>query len=297
MTESWKNCLPILANPAKLLRISDGLSIEPNKYGAFCLVNRLMSAIKPGEIEVAVGLLANQPKENSYKDWSVMEGGKFLVGVARWANLSCKANCDYYMKGGYRGRQCVRLQAQRKIEPNDEPTTFYNEDDFAEENVDCLCSHSSEHGRSANVMQSTSQTIMRAVKQKRLPKAEIRFALHATESDYFIAYYKDSSKFSLSSLNEAPSFPTETSPNTTAVPQIITSDSIDNEMSGNNGTTDDSLNNPQFQFFPEYQSGESSPRKAIKRHQIIFNGESTTDNKKEVGWICSSVSMQKITFV
>ena len=41
-----------------------GLSIEPNKYGGFCLVNRSMSAIKPGEIEVAVGLLANLPKEN-----------------------------------------------------------------------------------------------------------------------------------------------------------------------------------------------------------------------------------------
>ena len=81
-----------------------GLSIEPDKYGGFCLVNRSMSAIKPGEIEVAVGLLANLPKENSYKDWSVMEGGKLLVGVARLANQSCKANCDYYMKGGYRGR-------------------------------------------------------------------------------------------------------------------------------------------------------------------------------------------------
>ena len=81
---------------------------------------------------------------------------------------------------------------------------------------------------------------MRAVKRKRLPKAEIRYAQHATEFDSFFAYYEDSSNFSLSSLNEAPSFPIETSPNNTAVPQIITSDSIDDEMGSSNGTTDES---------------------------------------------------------
>ena len=107
-------------------------------------------------------------------------------------------------------------------------------------------------------MQSTSQTIVRAVKRKLLPKAKIRFAQQATEFDSFFAYYEDSTNFSLSSLNEAPFFPIETSPNTTAVPQIITSDSNDDEMCSSNGTTDESLNNPQFQFFPEYQSDESS---------------------------------------
>ena len=233
-----------------------GLSIEPDKFVAFCLVNRSMSANKPGEIEVAVGLLASLPKENSLKDWSVMEGGKLLVGVARWANHSCKANCDYYMKGFYRGRQCIRLRALMQIEPNEELTTVYNEDTFGEENVDSLCSHSSVHGRSANLMQSTSQTMVRAVKRKRLPKAEIRFAQHAIDS--FFDYYEDSSNFSLSSLNQAPSFPIEVSPNTIAVPQIITSDSIDDETCSSNETTDESLNNPQFQFFPEYQSDESS---------------------------------------
>ena len=92
-----------------------GLSIEPDNFGGLCLLNRSISAIRPGEIEVAVGLLANLPKENSYKDWSFMDGGKLLFGMARWANHSCKANCDYYMKGGYRGRQCVRLRALSQI--------------------------------------------------------------------------------------------------------------------------------------------------------------------------------------
>ena len=255
-----------------------GLSIEPDKYEGFCLVNRSMSAIKPGEIQVAVGLLANLPKENSYKDWSVMEGGKLLVGVARWANHSCKANCDYYMKGGYRGRQCVRLRALMQIEHNEELTTFYNEDAFGEENVDCLCSHTEELGRSSNLVQSTSQTVVRAVKRKRLPKAEIRYAQHATEFDSFFAYYEDSSNFSLSSLNEAPSFPIETSPNNTAVPQIITSDSIDDEMGSSNGTTDESLNNAQFQFFPEYESNESSQSDTeAVRELASFNQSSLCD--------------------
>ena len=249
------------------------LSIEPDKYGGFCLVNRSMSAIKPGEIEVAVGLLANLPTENLYKDCSVMEGGKLLVGVARWANHSCKANCDYYMKGGYRGRQCGRLRALRQIEPNEELTTFYNEDAFGEENVD-----TEEHGRSANLMQSTSQTVVRAVKRKRLQKAEIRFAQPAAEFDSFFAYYEDSSNFSLSSLNMAPSFPIETSPNNTAVPQIITSDSIDDEMCCSKGTTDESLNNAQFQLFPEYQSDESSESDTeAVRELASFNQSSLCD--------------------
>ena len=94
---------------------------------------------------------------------------------------------------------------------------------------------------SASLTQSTSQTIVRAV--KRLPKAEIQFAQHATEFDSFFAYYGDSSNFSLSSLKEALCFPLETSSNTTAVPQINTSDSIDDEMCSSNGTTDESLNN------------------------------------------------------
>ena len=162
------------------------------------------------------------------------------------------------MKGGYRGRHCVMLQALMQIEPNEELTTFYYEDAFGEENVDCLCSNSSEHGRSAILMQSVSQTIVRAVKRKSLPKAEIRFAQQATEFDSIIAYYEDTSNFSLSSLNEAPCFLIETSPNTPAVTQISASDSVDDKMCSSNGTTDESSNNPQYQFFPEYQSNESS---------------------------------------
>ena len=249
-----------------------GLTFEPGNLGGFCLVNRLMSTIKPGEIEVIVGLLADLPRKNSYQDRSVMEGGKLFVGVARWANHSCKANCDCYMKVGYRGRQCVMLRALMQIEPNEELTTFYHEDAFGEENVDCLCSNSSEHGRSAILMQSTSQTIVRAVKRKSLPKAEIRFAQQVTEFDSFFAYYEDTSNFSLSSLNEAPCFLIETSPNTTAVTQIIASNSIDDKMCSINGTTDESSNNPQYQLFPEYQSDESSESDTEAVKEIVsFN--------------------------
>ena len=39
------------------------LTFEPDNLGGFCLVNRLMSTIKPCEIEVIVGLFADLPKK------------------------------------------------------------------------------------------------------------------------------------------------------------------------------------------------------------------------------------------
>ena len=43
-------------------------------------------------------------------------------------------NCDYYMKGGYRGRKCVRLRALREIKPNEEFLVDYNQVAFGEGN-------------------------------------------------------------------------------------------------------------------------------------------------------------------
>ena len=71
-----------------------------------------------------------KPKDRVIDDWSLMEGAKLLVGVARWANHSCVPNCDYYMSVGFKGRECVRLRAIREIKPGEELTTYYNEDFF-----------------------------------------------------------------------------------------------------------------------------------------------------------------------
>ena len=91
-------------------------------------------------------LAGKKPKDRVIDDWSLMEGDKLLVGVARWANHSCVPNCDYYMSGGFKGRECVRLRAIREIKPGEELTTYYNEDFFGENNKFCLCGHVSEHG-------------------------------------------------------------------------------------------------------------------------------------------------------
>ena len=56
-----------------------------------------------------------------------MDGEKLLVGVARWANHSCKANCDFYMGRGFKGRECVRLRAIEEIRDGEELLCFYNE--------------------------------------------------------------------------------------------------------------------------------------------------------------------------
>ena len=90
-----------------------GFRIEPDNFGGYCLIDRSGKTIKCGEINVAVCLLAKKPKDCEIDDWSLMEGDKLLVGVARWANHSCVPNCDYYMCGGYKGRECLRLRALR----------------------------------------------------------------------------------------------------------------------------------------------------------------------------------------
>ena len=62
-----------------------GLRIERDKFGGFCLVNRSGRTIESGVIEKTVILLGKKPKNREPDDWSMMEGEKILVGVARWA--------------------------------------------------------------------------------------------------------------------------------------------------------------------------------------------------------------------
>ena len=122
---------------------SFGLRID---YGGYGLFNRSGKVIKCGEKKVAVGLLAKKPKNREIDDWSLMEGDKLLVGVARWANHSCVANCDYYLSNGFRGRVYVRLRALREIMDGEQLVTFYNSDFFGENNALCLCEHEAKHG-------------------------------------------------------------------------------------------------------------------------------------------------------
>ena len=67
-----------------------GLNIEPDSFGGFCLRNKTGHTIKTGEIMSAVGLIAKLPAGWDLNNWSVMQGEKLLVGVARWANHSCR---------------------------------------------------------------------------------------------------------------------------------------------------------------------------------------------------------------
>ena len=124
-----------------------GLRIEPDSFDGFGLVNRTGSTIKIGVIENTVGLLGKVPKTFEIDDWSMMEGERLLVGVARWANHSCQPNCEYYMSGGYNGRLSVQLRALEEIADGAELVTFYGPDFFGEKNADCLCGHDSLHGQ------------------------------------------------------------------------------------------------------------------------------------------------------
>ena len=102
--------------------------IERDKFGGFCLVNRSGRTIKSGVIENTLCLLGKKPRNRELDDLSMMEGEKILVGVARWANHSCRPNCEYYVSGGFNGRPCVRLRALDDIRDGSELLTFYRAD-------------------------------------------------------------------------------------------------------------------------------------------------------------------------
>ena len=177
-----------------------GFRIEPDSFGGYCLINRSGKTIKCGEINVAVGLLAKKPKDREIDDWSLMEGDKLLVGVARWANHSCVPNCDYYMCGGYKGRECVRLRALKEIKDGEELTTFYNVDFFGEKNKFCLCEHRSKHG--SEELQEESDEPIKPPKRKRNVKPRIKITASDVRGSLLtdlIKFYNEDSNVSLAS--------------------------------------------------------------------------------------------------
>ena len=178
-----------------------GLRIEPDSFDGFGLVNRTGSTIKIGVIEHTVGLLGKVPKTFEIDDWSMMEGERLLVGVARWANHSCKPNCEYYMSGGYNGRLSVQLRALEEIADGAELVTFYGPDFFGEKNADCLCGHDSLHGQINNSQDQDSEKSDRSVAKKRrkvIPRIRLRKSI-AAHLNSLIKFYDECSNTSIPS--------------------------------------------------------------------------------------------------
>ena len=122
-------------------------------------------------IENTVGLLGKKSKNRELDDWSMMEGEKILVGVARWANHFCRPNCEYYMSGGFNGRPCVRLPALDDIRDGSELLTFYSADYFGDGNVNCLCGHDDLHNeiKCTQESSSTAQNFRTSKRRRVLP--------------------------------------------------------------------------------------------------------------------------------
>ena len=182
---------------------SFGLRIEPDNYGGYGLFNRSGKVIKCGEIKFAVGLIAKKPKNREIDDWSLMEGDKLLVGVARWANHSCVANCDYYMSNGFRGRVCVRLRALREIMDGEQLVTFYNSDFFGENNALCLCEHEAKHGKEEGQgLEKQDDFCATTAKRKRVAKPRIKIIENDERSSLLanlIKFYDEDSNVSFES--------------------------------------------------------------------------------------------------
>ena len=179
-----------------------GLRIEPDSFGGFCLFNRTGHTIKLGVIENTVGLLAKVPKNIEIDDWSMMEGEKLMVGIARWANHSCRPNCEYYMSSGYNGRPCVRLRALKEILNGDQLLTFYGPDFFGDSNADCLCGHNDLHGKIESTQETSSTDLTHSsAKKRRNVKPRIKIQKNVSVLDSLIKFYDECSNTSVCSEN------------------------------------------------------------------------------------------------
>ena len=124
-----------------------------------------------------------------------MQDEKLLVGVARWANHSCCPNCDYYMKGGFRGRACIRLHALCPILPNQELCTFYNEDVFGIGNCGCLCQNVELHAEKDGGHQTVSKK-----SRKSVPRIKVVEKKPSTNLQSFIEFFDEGSNLSIQSF-------------------------------------------------------------------------------------------------
>ena len=139
--------------------------------------------------------------ESSWDRWLAFKVDKLLVGVARWANLSCVPNCDYYMCGGYKGRECVRLRALREIRDGKELTTFFNVDFYGEKNKFCLPEHRSKHGSEEESLEESDEPV-KPPNRKTNVKPRIRITASDVRGSLLtdiIKFYSEDSNVSLAS--------------------------------------------------------------------------------------------------
>ena len=244
-----------------------GLNIEPDSFGGFCLRNKTGHTIKTGEIMSAVGLIAKLPAGWDLNNWSVMQGEKLLLGVARWANHSCRANCDYYMKGGFRGRPCVRLRALRPILPNEELCTFYNEDVFGVGNCDCLCGHSDLHAKNSEKNLTQIKKFRRS-----LPRIQVVEEKSSTnELQSFIQFFDEGSNLSIQSFEDDEI-------NQVLVPNVLSDDS--------------------FEFLPQYKEVEEldqTEEEILPSREDASSDENLSNSDEDVGNFSGETSQQAVT--
>ena len=149
--------------------VNSGVAVQPDGHGGFGLFNKRQKKMKPRlEPELyPVGLLEKVPVDlqNRISDLSVMlaasKGGvaeNVLLGAVRYANHSCKPNAEFLR--GYSCNlpyRCIRLRITEVIQPGEEITVDYGEQNFASGTIACRCPHTIKHAMiSSRISQSTS---------------------------------------------------------------------------------------------------------------------------------------------
>ena len=215
----------------------------------------------------AVGLIAKLPAGWDLNNWSVMQGEKLLVGVARWANHSCRANCGYYMKGGFRGRPCVRLRALRPILPNEELCTFYNEDVFGVGNCECLCGHSDLHAKNSEKNLTQIKKFRRS-----LPRIQVVEEKSSTnELQSFIQFFDEGSNLSIQSFEDDEI-------NQFLVPNVLSDDN--------------------FEFLPQYKEVEEldqTEEEILPSREDASTDKNLSNSDEDVGNFSGETSQQAVT--
>ena len=112
-----------------------------------------------------------------FKPTSACSHSRIIVGAVRFANHSCRPNCEYQISE-WKGQHFVNLAVIRDIMPGHEVTVFYGDSFFGDNNSECLCPFTALHElserdctvdnrKTLNLMPRTNSNQLKRFSQKR----------------------------------------------------------------------------------------------------------------------------------
>ncbi len=131
-------------------------------YGVFAKTRIAAGTSPPG----ITGRLAVLPPSylSNKTDFSIIEvpESMLMLGPIAFVNASCKPNCFYRRDG----KDTMKLIALHDILASEQLTVLYSKQFFGNNNLDCLCEHTDEHGEGVVILESRTRTQARRCEEK-----------------------------------------------------------------------------------------------------------------------------------